>query len=966
MNHYFRHIRHYTPARMAQLLSAGSARVTVLLVAIISLLSVLSQPARAATLPSGFVEARITSQLANPTAMAIAPDGRVFVTLQGGQIRVIKQDALLPTPFATLTVDWEEERGLLGIAFDPNFVTNQYIYVYYTTTTPTQHNRITRLTANGDVAVPGSETAIFELSDLYPDLNTHNGGALNFGLDGKLYVAVGDNNYPRDNAQRMTNHFGKILRLNKDGTIPSDNPFYTTAAGANRAIWALGLRNPFTFAIQRGTGRIFINDVGGDAWEEVNEGVAGANYGWPTTEGPTTDPRFTSPRYAYRHGSGSEFGCAVTGGTFYNPATAQFPNDYIGTYFFADYCSGWIKRFNPATKAVMLFASSITTPIGLAVSPDGSLYYLSAGLDRQGNGAVYKVQYRSNQAPQITQQPSNVTASLNGSATFTVSTSGSTPLSYQWQRNGVTIPGATSASYTLSSVTQADHGAQFRASVSNAYGSVTSAAATLTVTTNQRPGGTISSPASGTLYTAGQSITFSGTGTDAEDGALPASAFAWRVDFHHDTHVHPFMPTTSGMKSGAFTIPTLGETSANVWYRISMTVRDSQGLTHETYRDLRPRTVTLTFTTKPAGLQVTLDEQPVTTPYSTLAVVGVTRTLGVVSPQVAGGQVSYFTTWTDGGAATHPISTPNTNTTYTAEFGRPAVPGRFEAEDYRAGGPGAGYVDTTSGNSGGQYRTDDVDIQQTSDTSGSYNVGWIAAGEWLAYDVHVQTSARYAFSVRVASPYTGKTFRIQVDGVDASSPVTVPNTGGWQTWSDVTSTPIPITAGDHTITLVTESGNFNLNYVTVTPSIAVPGRFEAEDYRAGGPGVGYVDSSNGNSGGVYRADDVDIQSCSNGSPCYNVGWVTSGEWLAYDVTVATSGNYTFGSRVAALESGKRFHLEIDGVNVSGSLAVPQTGSWQTWTHVWTGWIPVTAGPHTVRVVAETDGFNLNAFEAWRQ
>ena len=121
--------------------------------------------------------------------------------------------------------------------------------------------------------------------------SNHNGGGLHFGLDGKLYISVGEN-ATRTNSQTLSNLLGKVLRINADGTIPSDNPFFNTATGQNRAIWALGLRNPFTFAVQPGTGRIFINDVGETTFEEINDGRPGANYGWPDTEGPTTDPRF--------------------------------------------------------------------------------------------------------------------------------------------------------------------------------------------------------------------------------------------------------------------------------------------------------------------------------------------------------------------------------------------------------------------------------------------------------------------------------------------------------------------------------------------------------------------------------------------------------------------------------------------------------------------------------------------------
>src|SRR5215510_2685729 len=144
------------------------------------LLLVIPSLTNAATLPPGFTETQI-SGLSNPTAMEIAPDGRVFVCLQDGGLRVIKNGALLPTPFMTLTVDSSGERGLLGIAFDPNFASNQFLYVYYTATTPTIHNRVSRFTANGDVVAAGSELAILDLNNL--GATNHNGGGLHFGPD---------------------------------------------------------------------------------------------------------------------------------------------------------------------------------------------------------------------------------------------------------------------------------------------------------------------------------------------------------------------------------------------------------------------------------------------------------------------------------------------------------------------------------------------------------------------------------------------------------------------------------------------------------------------------------------------------------------------------------------------------------------------------------------------------------------
>jgi glucose/arabinose dehydrogenase len=352
----------------------------VALAAIIVVHAVLSEPGAvsASTLPAGFTDTEVVgTDLSSPTAMALAPDGRIFISEQGGSLRVVENDQLLATPFVTVTVDSQGERGLLGVTFDPEFPTDPYVYVYYTVPNPL-HNRVSRFTANGNMAAPNSEEVLLELNEL--DGAAHNGGALHFGSDGKLYIAVGENGVAA-NAQSLDNLLGKVLRINSDGAIPSDNPFYNTAIGQNRAIWALGLRNPFTFDVQPSTGRIFINDVGQGSWEEINDGIAGSNYGWPATEGETSNPAYRSPLFAYGHGVSSTTGCAITGGAFYNPQAGQFPADYTGDYFFADFCSGWIRRYEPATDTATDFAADISSPVDLKVAPDGSLYYLGRDPD---------------------------------------------------------------------------------------------------------------------------------------------------------------------------------------------------------------------------------------------------------------------------------------------------------------------------------------------------------------------------------------------------------------------------------------------------------------------------------------------------------------------------------------------------------------------------------------------------------
>jgi len=323
--------------------------------------------------------------LSNATAFAQAADGRIFVAQQGGAIRVIKNGVLLPTPFATVTVDSTGERGLVGIALHPDFAVNGFLYIYSTRTAGGAHNRISRFASNGDVAAAGSEIVLVDLPNL-SSATIHNGGGMHFGADGKLYVGVGENGNSAQ-AQDLSNPFGKLLRFNDDGTIPADNPFFATQSGIARAIWAYGLRNPFTFAVQQGTGRIHINDVGQSTWEEVDLGAAGANYGWPNSEGPSdVTAGITGPLFAYSHndanplgsGAGGFFkGFAIAGGAFY-PATGTFPDGYRDQYYFGDFVSRFVGRIDLANaNAAYAFASLSGQPVDLLVGIDGAIYVLT-------------------------------------------------------------------------------------------------------------------------------------------------------------------------------------------------------------------------------------------------------------------------------------------------------------------------------------------------------------------------------------------------------------------------------------------------------------------------------------------------------------------------------------------------------------------------------------------------------------
>jgi subtilisin family serine protease len=397
-----------------------------------------------------------------------------------------------------------------------------------------------------------------------------------------------------------------------------------------------------------------------------------------------------------------------------------------------------------------------------------------------------------------------------------------------------------------------------------------------------------------------------------------------------------------------------------------------------------------------------------------------------------------------------------------------AVPGVIEAEDFNEGGAGLGYNDLTAGNLGGEYRQTDVDIQTTTDLGAGYALGYVDAGEWLAYSISALASGNYTFQARVASLGTGGTFHVELDGFDVTGPLGVPHTSGWQTWQTVSSPPFAMTGGSHVLRVVMDSrgpngyvGNFNyfrltapgvnsppsvqltapaanssylapatvslvaaasdadgsvaqvafysgssllgvdnvspftfswssvpagsyslsavatdnngataasgvVGVVVTNPPVstpfggqaaAIPGLIESENFDDGGEGVAYHDLTAGNVTGKYRQTDVDIENTSDVGGGFSLGYVSAGEWLKYSVAVAATGTYTLELRLASAATGGMMHVEVDGVDATGPLAVPATGGWQTWRSLLVSGIPLSAGAHTLRVVMDANGTN---------
>jgi glucose/arabinose dehydrogenase/PKD repeat protein len=640
-----------------------------------------SAPVSVSTLNPGFVNEVVVPDVLDATTIAFLADGRMLIGELSEKILVVQPGASQPDPAPFLQLDSSQlfgEQGLMDILPDKNFAQNGFYYVFYTKGGGGQnnHNRVSRFTASGNGTVAGSELRLWE--DDVVAQHEHHGGSLAWGADDKLYITYGDQ-FQSTPAQQLDSYRGKVLRINKDGTVPTDNPFYDGNGPNKDQIWALGLRNPFRMSIDPVTGTMYIGDVGGNdagtAFEEVNVGARGANYGWPTCEGLCGLAGVTSPIHAYPH-SGRD--ASITGGVVYRGT--QFPSEYRGSYFFADYVQNTIKRLvfdsngNVATVANFLPADgatdgpSVGDPVKLLQGPDGSLYYVDIGFNDQhvpNPAAIRRIRYVVGNQPPTAVASANPTA---GQAPLTVafSSAGSSDpegsaLTYSWAFGD----GGTSTQANPSHTYQAPGSYVARLTVSDGVNSSVSNSVPITV--GRPPTATILTPTNGILFRAGDAIGYSGSGSDPEDGTLPASAFSWTILFHHDTHVHPGGVVT-GTKTGTLQIPTTGhDFEGSTSYEIVLTVTDSSGLSSSTSVTVVPDKVNLTFNTVPAGLNLEIDGVTKQAPFVFGDLKGFQHTIKAPN-QTSSGASFAFSSWSDGGTQSHGIVVPTADQSYTASF----------------------------------------------------------------------------------------------------------------------------------------------------------------------------------------------------------------------------------------------------------------------------------------------------------
>ncbi|MGH7196399.1 MAG: PQQ-dependent sugar dehydrogenase [Candidatus Saccharimonadales bacterium] len=714
--------------------------------------------------------------LSEPTAFRHLPDGRILIAEKAGAIK-LSADGQPLTTVVTIPTDHREERGLLGIEPDPDFATNGWLYVAYTTAA--NYDRLSRFTMTGGGSIAlGSEIVLLESTqsaDIF-----HHGGEVRFGPDGKLYWAMGMNTFS-PNSQDLTNIHGKVLRLNKDGSIPPDNPFVNTPNAVDQ-IWAYGLRNPFRFTFTP-NGKLFAGDVGGDSWEELNFVQSGGNYGWPAAEGNCTACPYINPTYAYPHTPPPAKAGSISATMVY--AGSNLPAQYQDKFFIGDYTLGWVKylTFDADYSTFIsehMFDPEAGTIVQISQGPDQNIYQLNIY-----PGVLYKIAPSGGNRTPTAVATANPVAGL-APLDVTFSSAGSndpdgTPLTYSWDFGDGTT--STEANPTKTYTINGTYNVVLTVSDGDK-----SATATVKVTVGNRlPTATITAPTNGANYNAGDTIAFTATGTDPEDGDLPDSAFTWKVEFHHADHIHPFRDSITG-KTGMVELATSPDNSSTTWYRFIVTVTDSAGLTDTKSVDIYPNLVDITWTTNYPDAKFTIDGIPYIGSRTERAVVGVRRVLDAPSPQYVATTQYVFSSWSDGQPQNHTITTPATNTAYTANFSQfQQPPAPWRSQDV---GPtvATGYDSydngtyTVRGAGGDIWGTIDEFHYLHQPLNGDGEIiarvtSQDRTSDWAKSGIMIKESATPGakYALLAVTPDNGINFQYNFDGQGASTPYTFPN-----------------------------------------------------------------------------------------------------------------------------------------------------------------------------------------------
>ncbi len=817
----------------------------------VAALFVLASDARATNYKQpGFSETAVFTGLTNPTVVRFLPDGRVLVAEKSGLIKMFPN---LTTNSFTVVADLRTEvhnfwdRGLLGLAIDPNFSTNNFIYVLYsydaaiggtpprwgtagassdgcptppgaTTDGCVISGRLSRLTATGPDWTASEAPLINDWCQQFP---SHSIGSLDFGADGYLYVSGGDgasfNNadwgqfggtsgspppipanpcgdppFPvgtpqtqptaEGGALRSQSHLrtpgeprvlnGSVLRINPaDGTAAPGNPLIASGDVNEQRIIGFGFRNPFRMIVRPGTNEVWIADVGWNTWEELNkipDLTVARNYGWPCYEGNFAQytglnicppqAQTVLPVLTYNHsvpvvpGDGCTTGSSSVAGMAFYQGGSNYPSNYPNALFFSDYSRKclWVMfpdgSGNPNPASVAAFANTAAGPVDLRIGPDGNLYYVDFDA-----GRVMKVKYGLSAIA--------TAAPTSGSAPLTVNFdgSGSVPavvgdvLSYFWDLDGdgqFDDSTAVAPSFTYS--TPGTYTARLK--VTDTRGG-TSISAPITISAgNTPPTAVVDTPLSTLTWKVGDTITFSGHATDAQDGTLPASALAWQVIIHHcpsNCHTHIYQ-TFDGVAGGSFPAPDHEYPS---YLEIQLTATDTQGLTNVASVNINPQTASLNFQTSPTGLQLTVGTSgPQTTPFTQTVIVNSVNSVQATSPQGTLPNIWEYSSWSDGGAQNHNITAPAGVSSYTATYATHADLAIGATPSPEPVGAGTALTYTLNVSNAGPSQANAVSVSDTL-PAGTTFVSATGAG-WTCSGTGPVTCTLPALGVAAAAPIT--------------------------------------------------------------------------------------------------------------------------------------------------------------------------------------------------------------------
>ncbi len=680
----------------------------------------LARPAQAVTAPD-FVDESVMSASGLPTDLARTPDGRLLITLQSGQLVVysFSGNTVLNAAALNLANDkvicTESERGLQSVVVDPNFANNRRIYVYYTHNGGSGssscggrsdvYNRVVSYVLNDNNTVSNPQIILNYVPTL---CGTHNAGDMAFGTDGLLYISVGDGGCKidnlsqfgsaNDNARFMSLLSGKILRLNPDGSIPADNPFVQTPpqgmtstrcgiappnknGPACQEAFAWGLRNPFRFAFKPGTNQFYINEVGQNEWEEINDGQRAADYGWNVREGncvvnstSSCGPPpvgMTNPIYAYSHANGL---CSITGGAF--PVIGVWPASFNSAYFFGDYCSTSVFWIQPNSSGGFIQQTLVSGASGGVVSllfdaPTQSLYYSLA------NGQIRRVRYTGlvNRAPVANANVSPASGPVPLAVTLDGSSSNDPDA-------GDTITGTwnfgdgSSASGLIATYSYTQAGT-FTATliVTDSRGLASAPWRSTIFASNLPPVVTMASPVEGALTRVGDTVLLSGSAFDPETGDI-SNILAWEVLLQHvpegnpqNKHTHPLLTQSGNNLSMVMPPPEDLDASPLSYVEVRLSATDPSGQRQTITRTLVPNRVPITIDSVPSGLKAQVNGIEVVTPRTIIGWEGQILTIATSDTQQnSASNWLRFNNWSNGATLIQSLSVPGSSMTLTAIF----------------------------------------------------------------------------------------------------------------------------------------------------------------------------------------------------------------------------------------------------------------------------------------------------------